>query len=61
MAVSQEPVRAGHPGRGLLQSLIESGKRCGVEPRAYLGKATPRALRNPVKVTLARGLKLPRY
>jgi len=38
-------------------SLIESAKLCGVEPRAYLRKATLRAVRNPGTATLARDLK----
>ena len=41
----------------LLYSLIESAKLAGVEPRAYLGEATLRAVRNPGTVTLARDLK----
>ena len=36
---------------------IESAKLVGVEPRAYLRKATSRAVRNPGTVTLARELK----
>ena len=43
----------------LFYSLIESAKLCGVEPRAYLRKATLRAVRNPGTVTLARDLKPP--
>jgi hypothetical protein len=42
----------------LFYSLNESAKLCGVEPRAYLQEATPRAVRNPGTVTLARDLKL---
>ena len=38
-------------------SLIESAKLCGVELRAYLGRAARRAIRNPDTVTLARDLK----
>ncbi len=41
----------------LFYSLIESAKLCGVEPRAYLGEATRRAIRNPGTITLARDLK----
>ena len=41
----------------LFCSLIESAKLCGVEPRAYLGEAAPRAIRSPGAVTLARDLK----
>jgi transposase len=41
----------------LFYSLIESAKLCGVEPRAYLGEAARRAIRNPGTVTLARDLK----
>ncbi len=41
----------------LLYSLIESAKLAGVEPRAYLGKAARRAIRNPGTVTLVRDLK----
>ncbi len=41
----------------LFYSLIESAKLCGVEPRAYLGKAARRAVRSPGAVTLARDLK----
>ena len=44
----------------LSYSLIESAKLCGVEPRAYLWKATLRAVRNPGTITLARDLKSPR-
>jgi hypothetical protein len=40
-------------------SLIESAKLAGVEPRAYLGQAARRAIRNPGTVTLARELKTP--
>ncbi len=43
----------------LFYSLIESAKLAGVEPRAYLGEATRRAVRNPGTVTLARDLKSP--
>ncbi len=35
-------------------SLIESAKLAGVEPRAYLGEASRRAIRSPGAVTLAR-------
>jgi hypothetical protein len=38
-------------------SPIESAKLAGVEPRAYLGDATRRAIRSPGAVTLARDLK----
>ncbi len=41
----------------LFYSLIESAKLCGVEPRAYLGAATRRAIRNAGAVTLPRDLK----
>jgi transposase len=41
----------------LFYSLIESAKLCGVEPRAYLGEAARRAIRNLGTVTLARDLK----
>ncbi len=41
----------------LFYSLIESAKRCAVEPRAYLGEAARRAIRSPGAVTLARDLK----
>ena len=41
----------------LFYSLIESAKRCGVEPRAFLREATLRAVRNPGTVTLPRDLK----
>lgn len=41
----------------LSYSLIESAKLAGIEPRAYLGEATRRAIRNPGTVTLARDLK----
>ena len=41
----------------LLHSLIESAKFAGAEPRAYLGEAARRAIRNPGTVTLARDLK----
>jgi transposase len=41
----------------LVYALIESAKRCGVEPRAYLREAAPRAVRDPGKVTLACDLK----
>ncbi len=41
----------------LFYSLIESTKLCGVEPRAYLGEATRRAIRDPGRVTLPRDLK----
>ncbi len=41
----------------LFYSLIESAKLAGVEPRAYLGEAARRAIRNPGTVTLARGFK----
>jgi hypothetical protein len=43
--------------RGLFYSLIESAKLAGVEPRAYLGQAARRAIRNPVAVTLERDPK----
>ena len=41
----------------LFYSLIESAKLARVEPRAYLGEATLRAVRSPGTVTLARDLK----
>ena len=41
----------------LLYSLIESAKLAGVEPRAYLGEAARRAIRNPGIATLARDFK----
>jgi hypothetical protein len=41
----------------LFYSLIESAKLAGVEPRAYLGQAARRAIRNPGTVTLVRDLK----
>ncbi len=41
----------------LFYSLIESAKPCGVEPRAYLGEAARRGVRNAGTVTLARDLK----
>ncbi len=41
----------------LFYSLIESAKRCRVEPRAYLRETALRAVRNPGTVTLARDLK----
>ncbi len=41
----------------LSYSLIESAKLCGVEPRAYLGEATFRAICNAGTATLARDLK----
>ncbi len=41
----------------LFYSPIESVKRAGVEPRAYLGEAARRAIRSPGAVTLARDLK----
>jgi hypothetical protein len=41
----------------LLYSLIESAKFAGVEPRAYLGEAARRAIRNPGAATLAHDLK----
>jgi hypothetical protein len=49
-------------GTGLCihQKRIERGrfaKLCGAEPRAYLRKATLRAVRNPGTATLARDLK----
>ena len=40
-----------------IRSLIESAKLCGVEPRAYLQKATLRAVRNVKTATLPRDLK----
>ncbi len=60
----RDPARGGARGSGdsahaLLYSLIESAKLCGVEPRAYLGEAAGRAVRNPGTVTLARDLKSP--
>jgi transposase len=41
----------------LFYSLVESAKLAGVEPRAYLGQAARRAIRNPGTVTLARDFK----
>jgi hypothetical protein len=41
----------------LFYSLIESAKLTRVEPRAYLGEAARRAIRNPGTVTLARDFK----
>ncbi len=41
----------------LFYSLIESAKLAGVEPRAYLGEAARRAIRNPGTVTLAHEFK----
>ena len=41
----------------LFYALIESAKRAGVEPRAYLREATLRAVRNPATIILARDLK----
>jgi hypothetical protein len=41
----------------LFNSLIESAKLAGVEPRAYLGEAARRAIRDPGSVTLPRDLK----
>ena len=41
----------------LFYPLIESAKLAGVEPRAYLGEASRRAIRSPGAVTLARDLK----
>ncbi len=41
----------------LFYSLIESAKLAGMEPRAYLGEASRRAIRSPGAVTLARDLK----
>ena len=41
----------------LFYSLIESAKLAGVEPRAYLGEAARRAIRNSGTVTLPRALK----
>jgi hypothetical protein len=40
-----------------LYSLIESAKLAGVKPRACLGEAARRAIRNPGTVTLACGFK----
>ena len=48
----------------MFYSLIESTKLARVEPRAYLGEAARRAIRNPGAVTLAHDAKwgeLPRY
>jgi transposase len=36
----------------LFYSLLESAKLCGVEPKAYLLRATQAALHNPGAVTL---------
>ena len=41
----------------MFDSLIESAKLCGAEPRAYLGEATRRAIRNAGTVSLPRDLK----
>ena len=41
----------------LFYSLMESAKLAGVEPRAYLGEAARRAIRNPGTIALARDLK----
>ncbi len=41
----------------LVYPLIESGKLAGVEPRAYPGEASRRAIRSPGAVTPARDLK----
>ncbi len=41
----------------LFHSLIESAKLVAVEPRAYLGEAARRAIRNSGTVTLPRDLK----
>jgi hypothetical protein len=41
----------------LFYSLIESAKLARVEPRAYLGEAARRAIRNSGAVTLARDLE----
>ena len=41
----------------LFYSLIESAKLAGVEPRAYLGEAARRAIRDPGTVTPPRDLK----
>ena len=49
------------PVAAFIYSLIESAKLYGVEPRAYLRDATPRAVRNPGTVTLARDLKSPKF
>ncbi len=43
----------------LFNSLIDSARLFGVEPRAYLREATLRAVRNPGTATLARDLKSP--
>jgi hypothetical protein len=40
----------------LFYSLIESANLCAVEPRAYLRKATQRAVQSPGTVNLARDL-----
>ena len=40
----------------LFYTLIESAKHLGVEPAAYLAKATRRAIENPGTVTLPRDL-----
>ena len=45
----------------LFYSLIESAKLGGFEPRVYLREATPRAVRKPGTVTLARDLKSPKF
>jgi hypothetical protein len=48
---------AGGEAEALFYSLIESAKLAAVEPCAYLGEATLRAIRNPGTVTFARDLK----
>jgi transposase len=62
VAVGRKNRYASRSGRGtrvaaLFYSLIESAKLAGVDPRAYLGQAVRRAIRNPGTVTLARDLK----
>ncbi len=48
---------AGGEAEALFYSLIESANLAAVEPRAYLGEATLRAVRNPGAVPLARDLR----
>jgi hypothetical protein len=45
------------PAEAFFYSLIESAKLAGVEPRAHLGQAARRAIRNRGAVTLERNLK----
>ena len=62
IAVGRKNHYGSRPERGtgvaaLLYSSIESAKRAGVEPRAYLGEAARRAIRSLGTVALARDLK----